>query len=152
MICANLKCENIFATKWTYSHLWDLFLDLPNNHWHNITPWQDCIESVCVCGGGGGAYCVVWWPMWGRNLHVRPSSSLFTTQYQPPEPTKAASYVAIVFKWLKSLISWCWYVQKGMGDEVGCVNTQLFSLDVYWDVGTKWWQLLVPGTVSPNWY
>ena len=54
MICANLKCENIFATKWTYSHLWDLFLDLPNNHWHNITPWQDCIESVCVCGGGGG--------------------------------------------------------------------------------------------------
>ena len=54
MKCANLKCENIFATKWTYSHLWDPFLDLFNNHWHNITPWQDCIGSVCVCVGGGG--------------------------------------------------------------------------------------------------
>ena len=25
-------------------------------------------------------------------------------------------------------------------------------LMVYWDIGTKWWQLLVPGTVSPNSY
>ena len=27
-----------------------------------------------------------------------------------------------------------------------------FPLMVYWDIGTKWWQLLVPGTVSPNSY
>ena len=27
-----------------------------------------------------------------------------------------------------------------------------FPLMVYWDIGTKWWQLLVPGTVSPKSY
>ena len=50
-------------------------------------------------------------------------------QCQSPEPIKAASNVVIAFKWLKSLILWCWHVQKGMGDEDVCVDTQLFSLD-----------------------
>ena len=60
-------------------------------------------------------------PCGWRNLHVK-SFFLFTTSIN-------ASHQNPSFKWLKGLILWCWYVQKGMGDEDGCFDTQLFTLD-----------------------
>ena len=50
-------------------------------------------------------------------------------QYQALEPLKAASNVVIAFTWLKSLILWCWYFQKGMGEKDGCVKIQLSPFD-----------------------
>ena len=37
-------------------------------------------ESVCV--GGGGAYCVVWWPMWGEKFACE--AFLFLIHYSIP--------------------------------------------------------------------
>ena len=74
---------------------------------------------------------LAWWPTWMEKLACEVFFFLIRhfNQCQSPEPIKAASNVVIAFKWLKSLILWCWHVQKGMGDEDVCVNTQLFSLD-----------------------
>ena len=85
---------------------------------------------------------LAWWPMWMEKLVWEVFFFLIhhLDQCQTLEHIKAASNVVIAFKWLKNLILWNWHVLKGMGDEDGCVDTQLFSLSGVF--GTKWWQLV----------
>ena len=72
---------------------------------------------------------------------------------------KSVSNVVIALKLLKSLILWCCVSFCGacMSKKEWVIKTVVlilncFPLMVHWDVWTKWWHLLLAGTVSPNSY